>query len=258
MHWFTAEERGFALGLRQASLPLGGALAAVTLPLIVVATSLQGAFLFLAALCFAAAVAGALVIRDRPGEGDAGGGGRAVDAARPPFVDPERGQRALSHGSDCDGRLPGPFSPRRPRARTERLPPCSPSRRFAIGLRIAAGHWSDRARSRVRPLRLVGLAIFTGVLLVTTLVDAPLALLIPALVVGTSLSMAWNGLSHTAAAELAGSARSGAAIGFQQTTLSVVGFLAAPLFAALVDASSRRAGWASPSGRRHRSPAGGC
>ena len=34
---------------------------------------------------------------------------------------------------------------------------------FAIGLRIAAGRWSDRARSRVRPLRLVGLAIFTGV-----------------------------------------------------------------------------------------------
>ena len=56
--------------------------------------------------------------------------------------------------------------------------------------------------------------------------------------------MAWNGLSYTAAAELAGSARSGAAIGFQQTTLSVVGFLAAPLFAALVDASSWRAGFA--------------
>ena len=77
-----------------------------------------------------------------------------------------------------------------------------------------------------------------------TLVDAPLALLIPALVVGTSLSMTWNGLSYTAAAELAGSARSGAAIGFQQTTLSVVGFLAAPLFAGLVDASSWRAGFA--------------
>jgi len=42
MHWFAADERGFALGLRQASLPLGGALAAVTLPPIVGASSLGG------------------------------------------------------------------------------------------------------------------------------------------------------------------------------------------------------------------------
>ena len=66
MHWFAADERGFALGLRQASLPLGGALAAVTLPLIVVATSLEGAFLFLAVLSLAAAVVGLSAWRVRP------------------------------------------------------------------------------------------------------------------------------------------------------------------------------------------------
>ena len=38
--------------------------------------------------------------------------------------------------------------------------------------------------------------------------------------------MAWNGLSFTAAAELAGAARSGAAIGFQQSVLSGLGVLA--------------------------------
>jgi predicted MFS family arabinose efflux permease len=76
------------------------------------------------------------------------------------------------------------------------------------------------------------------------LADAQLPVLVPALVLATSLSMTWNGLSYTAAAELAGRARSGAAIGFQQTTLSVVGFLAAPIFAALVDASSWRTGFA--------------
>ena len=66
MHWFGAEERGFALGLRQASLPLGGALAAVTLPAIVGASSLDGALLFLAVLCLVAALVSALVVRDRP------------------------------------------------------------------------------------------------------------------------------------------------------------------------------------------------
>src|SRR5215218_9391527 len=70
MHWFGADERGFALGLRQASLPLGGALAAVTLPPIVGVSSLDGALVFLAVLCLVAAVGGALVIRDRPGEPD--------------------------------------------------------------------------------------------------------------------------------------------------------------------------------------------
>jgi MFS family permease len=115
---------------------------------------------------------------------------------------------------------------------------------LAIGLRIAAGRWSDRARARVRPLRLVGLAIFAGIVLAALLVHAPLGVLVPALILATSLSMTWNGLSYTAAAELAGSARSGAAIGFQQTALSVVGFLAAPTFAALVDVSSWRAGFA--------------
>ena len=53
----------------------------------------------------------------------------------------------------------------------------------------------------------------------------------PLLVLATALSAAWNGLSFVAAAELAGTARSGAAIGFQQTALSVTGVVVPPLFA---------------------------
>jgi hypothetical protein len=53
--------------------------------------------------------------------------------------------------------------------------------------------------------------------------------------------MAWNGLSFTAAAELAGTARSGAAIGFQQSVLSGLGVLAPVLFAASVSSTSWRA-----------------
>jgi hypothetical protein len=50
--------------------------------------------------------------------------------------------------------------------------------------------------------------------------------------------MGWNGLSFTAAAELAGARRSGAAIGFQQTVLSGVGVGAPLLFAATVSVGS--------------------
>jgi sugar phosphate permease len=244
MQWFPAEERGFALGLRQASLPLGGALAAVTLPPIVDASSLEGGFLFLAVLCFAAALAGGLVIRDRRVEHE--------DVEVAPWTLRDRRLWVLSGGSGLylmaqiamTGFLVLFLHDARGLSNGEAGAVLAAAQVLAIGLRIAAGRWSDRARARVRPLRLVGLAIFAGVALAAVLVPAPLGVLIPALVLATSLSMTWNGLSYTAAAELAGSARSGAAIGFQQTTLSVVGFLAAPLFAALVDASSWRTGFA--------------
>jgi sugar phosphate permease len=244
MHWFTAEERGFALGLRQASLPLGGALAAVSLPPIVGATSLDGGLVFLAALCFAAALAGALVLRDHPGE--------AAEVEPAPWTLRDRRLWVLSGGSGLyltaqialTGFIVLFLHDARGLSNGEAAAVLAVAQVFAIGLRIAAGRWSDRARARVRPLRLVGLAIFAALVLAAVLVEAPLVILVPALVLATSLSMTWNGLSYTAAAELAGSARSGAAIGFQQTTLSIVGFLAAPTFAALVDASSWRTGFA--------------
>ena len=62
-------------------------------------------------------------------------------------------------------------------------------------------------------------------------------MLVPALAVATALSMAWNGLAFTIAAELGGR-RSGAAIGFQQTVLSGLGVAAPVAFAAVVSASS--------------------
>ena len=68
-------------------------------------------------------------------------------------------------------------------------------------------------------------------------------LLVPVFVVATSLSMAWNGLSFTIAAELGGR-RSGAAIGFQQTVLSAVGVVAPIGFAAAVAGTS----WAAAFG----------
>jgi hypothetical protein len=64
------------------------------------------------------------------------------------------------------------------------------------------------------------------------------------MVVAGAISMAWNGLSVTAAAELAGAARSGAAIGFQQTTLSVTGLVVPAAFAYVVDATSWGGGFA--------------
>src|SRR3990172_3562810 len=73
---------------------------------------------------------------------------------------------------------------------------------LAIGARIGAGAWSDRVGSRARPLRRIGLASGTTVAAVAVLVDAPVVLLVAAFVIAGAISMAWNGLSFTAAAEL--------------------------------------------------------
>jgi sugar phosphate permease len=237
-------ERGLALGLRQASLPLGGALAAVTLPPIEGATSLDGALLFLAGLCGGAALSSALVIRDRPRE------------SQQPDADPwtirDRRLWILSFGSSLflvaqialTSFLVLFLHDARGLSTGEAAAVLALAQAVAVGLRIAVGRWSDLMGARVRPLRLVGLAICASLALTAALVAVPLQLLIPMLVVATALSMTWNGLSYTAAAELAGSRRSGAAIGVQQMVLSIVGFVAAPVFAALVDESSWRMGFA--------------
>jgi hypothetical protein len=103
---------------------------------------------------------------------------------------------------------------------------------LAVGLRIGAGRWSDLVRSRVGPLRIVGLAVAASLSATAVLAEGPVWLLVGALALGGGLSMAWNGLSFAAAAELAGVHRSGAAIGFQQTVLSGIGVVSPPLFAA--------------------------
>jgi sugar phosphate permease len=107
-----------------------------------------------------------------------------------------------------------------------------------IASRIGAGRWSDRQRARLAPLRLIGVALTATMALVTALVDAPLWILVPLIVVAGVVSISWNGLSFTAAAETAGLARSGAALGFQQTLLGVVGAAFPPAFAWVVDTTS--------------------
>ena len=75
---------------------------------------------------------------------------------------------------------------------------------LAVGARIAAGRWSDVLASRLVPLRAIALAASLFVALMTVLLEAPLEVLVPVLVVAGVLSMSWNSLSFAAAVELAG------------------------------------------------------
>src|SRR5918997_2429158 len=66
MGWFTRHERGFALGIRQMALPVGGSLGSLALPLLADAGGLQAAFLVTAGLILTSAVTAALFMRDAP------------------------------------------------------------------------------------------------------------------------------------------------------------------------------------------------
>ena len=238
MNWFGAEERGLALGVRQTAIPLGGVVAAIGLPQVDALWGVRGAFAALAALGFAGALAGWVVVRDRGREG--------VEAEAVPWTLRDARLWRLCTGSglylvaqvammsfvvlflhDERGFSSG-----------EAAGVLAAAQVLAVALRIGAGRWSDRLRARIVPLRRVGLSITATVALAAVLTGAPLVLLVPALVAACALSMAWNGLSFTAAAELAGRARAGAASGFQQTVLSLVGAGVPVAFAATVSASS--------------------
>ena len=234
MRWFAASERGLALGVRQTAVPIGGAIAAIVLPQL---GSQKAGLLFVAAFVLAGAVAGAVVLRSGTEE-----------HIEPTDVEMTLRDRRLwlaCWGSglylvaqvammgfvvlflhDEHGYSTG-----------EAAAVFAVGQGLAAALRIAVGRWSDVLGSRVRPLRLIGIAIAVALAAVAVLSDAPGLLLVPALVVATALSMAWNGLSFTIAAELGGR-RSGAAIGFQQTVLSAIGVGAPVAFAAVVSVSS--------------------
>ena len=64
MQWFSAEQRGLALGVRQTAIPVGGAVAALALPAVNSAGGLKASFLFLGAICIACAVFAGIAVHE--------------------------------------------------------------------------------------------------------------------------------------------------------------------------------------------------
>ena len=243
MQWFPASERGFALGVRQTAIPVGGLISALVLP----ALGLRSAFVFLAVLCVAGAAFGLVAIHEPEG------------AAADDVLEP-RGLGATLRDHRlwllCGGSslylvaqlavvsfLVLFLHDERGLSDAEAAGVLAGVQVVAAALRIGGGRWSDRIGSRMRPLRIVGVGSAVTLALATAALSAPLAVLLPAFVLAGGLSMAWNGLSFTAAAEIAGRSRSGAALGMQQSALAAAGAVVPPAFAAVVAATSWRVGF---------------
>jgi sugar phosphate permease len=242
MAWFAEEERGLALGIRQMAVPLGGAIGAVALPLLERHISLHAAFDGLAIGCLVAALVAFVLIRVEPAEDHS------------VLARPLRDRRVwvICIGSTFfvttqlsllgffvlflhDDRGVSTAVAASALALTQVLGGIS---------RIALGRWSDRIRMRIVPLRRVGLGIAVSVAVTTALLDASAWIVVPALVVAATFGLSWNGLSFAATAETAGRARSGAAIGLQQTFLAAGGIVAPIGFAAVVHHASWRLAFA--------------
>ena len=240
MRWFDADERGLAFGIRQTAVPVGGALAAVTLPLL---GGPKEGFLFLAAFVAVGAAAGAIVLR--PGRSETleledvesslrdrrlwlvcavGGFYVTAQVALMGFV--------VLFLHDDRGFSPGAAAG-----------VLAASQVLVAVLRIGMGRWSDLVGSRVRPLHITGVAMTVALVLVALLATAADPIVAVVLVAATAVSMAWNGIAFTLAAELGGR-RGGAAIGLQQTVLAAVGVVTPIAFATIVSLSSWRVGFA--------------
>jgi sugar phosphate permease len=244
--WFARHERGFALGIRQTAVPVGGFAAALALPPIVDSWGLRTAMLVLAAALLAAsAVAAAVMV-----EGPIRTVEDETDALRHPVRDRRiwriasassllivtqiaitgfvvlflESQRDFSHGA-AGAVLAG-------------------MNLVAIAGRLLAGRLSDRRGSRIGLILRIAVATAISVGISAALVGGPNWLLCVALVAGGGLSMSWNGLAVAATVETVGPGRSGAALGVQQTMLQTAVVLAPLAFAPFVSATSWGAGFA--------------
>jgi sugar phosphate permease len=244
MAWFPRERRGFALSLRHMSNPLGGLLAAVSIPSIVTAWGLGGAFAVLGAVTAAAAVGALIAFRKPPFEitdtssvvrplRDAAIWRLCIGSAFLGFA-----QLAVVGFAVLFLRESYDFTGRQAATVLGLV--------FAAGMagNVSAGRLSDKLGQRLGLIRAIALATAVAISAVAAFSEAPASVLVPTLVVGGGLSMSWNSLSFAATLELAGRRAGGAAIGLQQTVTAVPVVATPLLVASLVDRWSWRVGYA--------------
>jgi sugar phosphate permease len=243
MAWFDEDERGLALGIRQMAVPLGGAVAAGALPALESHVSLRAAFVGLAAGCFLAALVGGALLRSEAAE--------EHGVLARPLRDPRVWRICIASTFYVTTQISllGFFvlflHDHRGISTAVAAAAFAGTQILGGAARIAAGRWSDRLHARIVPLRLVALGLAATAGLTAAVLEASPWIVVPALVVAGTFGLSWNGLSFTAAAESAGRARSGAAIGLQQTFLSA-GAIVAPIgFGSVVHHGSWRIAFAA-------------
>ena len=236
--WFARHERGLAMGIRQGAQPLGVALAAATLPALAGGgRGTTAALEFLGGFCLLAAVLVVALVRDPPRAEAVPAGAGSCDPAASPYRQPVlwrihaasallvvpqftvatfalvylvdgRGWTALAAGRLLAVAQVG-----------------------GAATRLAAGYWSDRVGSRMRPMRLLAVATAVGMAALALAAATGAAAAVPLLLACALVAVSTNGLAFTAVAEYAGSGWAGRALGIQNTGQNALAAATPPVLA---------------------------
>ncbi|MEM5325690.1 MFS transporter [Paraburkholderia sp. JHI2823] len=249
MAWFSAQERGLAMSIRQTAVPAGGGLGALALPALADHAGFAAVFGALAVICAASAVLTIVWLREPEHE---------YDAAPAPLASREPGalsERALSPlrsmtvwrtvtgiGVLCIPQVAvlsfaSIFLHDVGHAGTAAVSATLAAvQGGAAFMRVYGGRWTDRHGDRrvwLRGCTALTVAIFSVLAMLTALVpqthrasSAFVVLLASVIVLGGIAASAWHGVAFTELATLAGPGRAGTALAMGNTGAFIAFFVA--------------------------------
>ncbi|WP_024355695.1 MFS transporter [Leucobacter chironomi] len=235
--WFPPERRGLAMGIRQTCQPLGMAVAALGVPPLAEAWGIGAALALGGALSALSLLLCAFAVRDpqRSARAGAVAPGNPYRASStlvrihavsmllvvPQFALSTFGLVWFTVGFGWSALAAGAL--------------VAASQFAGAACRIVVGAWSDRAMSRLGPLRLVAIAGIAALLAAAAFGWAEWAVAAAvAYLVASCVSVADNGLAFTAVAEIAGPAWAGRALGIQNTGQFLAAAAVGPVVGALI------------------------
>ena len=245
--WFPPHQRGLAMGIRQTAQPLGIALGALVIPELSERGPHRG-LMFLALMCTVGAVASLIGIIDPPRK-------PRKTATEEELASPYRGSFVLWRIHAVAGLLMVPQTVTVTFMLVWLRDHHGWSVAAAGGLvtlaqllgalgRIAVGRWSDRAGSRMRPVRTIAIAAALTLFLLALTDNTGSRYDVLLMLVISVLAVLDNGLEATAITEFAGPFWSGRAFGMQNTAQRLTAAAGPPLFGALIMAADYPAAWA--------------
>ncbi|WP_408632259.1 MFS transporter [Mycolicibacterium hassiacum] len=236
--WFPPDQRGLVMGIRQTATPLGVGLGALVIPRLAESHGVSAALLFPAAVCAASALMCAVAVVDPPRP-------PRSEAPADQLSNPYRTSNVLARIHLVSVLLVVPqavlwtftlvwLMAERGWSAAAAGTIVTLAQVLGAGGRIAAGYWSDRVASRLRPIRGIALAAAAAMslLAITDWFDSPVAVAV--MLVAAVITVSDNGLAFTAVAEIAGPYWSGRALGAQNTTQHLAAAVAAPVFGGLI------------------------
>lgn len=238
---YGAERRGWALGVRQMAVPLGGTLAALLLPALVALGGIRLAFVGSALIVCAAGLAFAAVV-----EGSMEPGERVPFALTRLWRTPGM-QRLLVVAALYIVVLQAVVAYTVPAARAAGFSPLVAGAAFVL-VNVAAGFarilWGRRAdgdggRRRVRALVEVGAVAAIGAFAFAFALDAGSAVLLATAAFLAFGALGWNALVYVTAGERVPRELAGQSVALAATVVFVVAALCTPVLGALAE----HAGW---------------